>query len=213
MFGTIFVYSTIYLTLRGQIRSHIMLSSNSLSPLSRGAVDTRDANRASRYMIIYPIIYVVCTLPLAAGRMAAMTGHTTPYWYLCLAGSAITSCGWLDVVLYAFTRRVLIFSDKPPPVDELGLDTFGVYRSPQEFYMRTVIEGGVLVDPTISTRRRHSREEQLLGDNCSGSGAGMDDTFELAVPDAITTKRTVRVTSEPRYLTRQSSIDGLSIKK
>ena len=213
MFGTILVYSTIYVTLRGQMRSHTMLSSNSLSPLSHRAVDTRDVIRASRYMVIYPIIYVVCTLPLAAGRMAAMTGRATPYWYLCLAGAAITSCGWLDVILYAFTRRVLIFSDKAPPVDELGLDTFGLFRSPAEFYMRTVIEGGVLVDPTISTRRRHSREEQLLGDNRSGSGAGMDDTFDLAVQDTITTKKTIRVTSEPRYLTHQSSIDGLSIKK
>lgn len=41
-------------------------------------------------MIFYPVIYTVCTLPLAAGRMAAMTGVDVSYAYYCLAGAAIT---------------------------------------------------------------------------------------------------------------------------
>jgi hypothetical protein len=41
-------------------------------------------------MVLYPIVYTICALPLAAGRMAAMTGFTVPYLYYCLAGSAIT---------------------------------------------------------------------------------------------------------------------------
>jgi hypothetical protein len=48
------------------------------------------------------------TLPLAGGRMAAMAGHDPPIWYYCFAGSLITSCGWLDTLLYTLTRRVFI---------------------------------------------------------------------------------------------------------
>jgi hypothetical protein len=59
-------------------------------------------------MIIFPVVYVCCTLPLAAGRMAAMTGMMIPYWWFCVAGAAITSNGWLDVLLYVMTRRVLV---------------------------------------------------------------------------------------------------------
>lgn len=43
-------------------------------------------------MVLYPVVYTICTLPLAAGRMAAMTGVIVPYAYYSLAGAAIT-CG------------------------------------------------------------------------------------------------------------------------
>lgn len=99
-------------------------------------------NRAARYMIIYPVVYVVCTLPLAGGRMASMTGMFVPYWWFCLAGAAITSCGWLDVLLYAVTRRVLTFKHNPPPPADIGLDTFGWKDSGEGFWgIRTTITG------------------------------------------------------------------------
>jgi hypothetical protein len=99
-------------------------------------------------MIIYLAIYVLCTLPLAAGRMVAMTGQVIPYWYYCIVGAAVTSCSWLDVLIYAFNRRVLIFSDAPPLVDKCGIDTFGIFHSPEDFWnVMTAIKGGVLVDP------------------------------------------------------------------
>lgn len=72
--------------------------------------DPATLKRASKYMIIFPVVYVCCTLPLAAGRMAAMTGMVIPYWWYCVAGAAITSNGWLDVILYVMTRRVLVRS-------------------------------------------------------------------------------------------------------
>ena len=166
-------------------------------------------------MIIYPTIYVLCTLPLAAGRMAAMTGRAIPYWYYCLAGAAITSCGWLDVLLYACTRRVLIFSDRPPPLDDFGLDTFGILHSPNQFWsVETVIEGGVLVDPTKSTRRRHTRGSSERNTQRHSSGLWrkeeivMDDTFGIALPGMITTKTTIRVATEAVH--RDQSDDEIS---
>jgi hypothetical protein len=167
-------------------------------------------------MIIYPAIYVLCTLPLAAGRMASMTGHVIPYWYYCLAGAAITSCGWLDVLLYAFTRRVLVFSDAPPAIDECGLETFGIIHTPQGFWsIRTTVEGGVLVDPTVSTRRREHYRKDLTKDESSwydprSRDGVLDDTFELARPGIITTKTTLTITTKPRTVTSHKSADDMS---
>jgi hypothetical protein len=90
MFGTILVYFLIYIALRSRIHVQPLDSSSSLAPLSTGRNDKSTLRRAGRYMVLYPIVYTICALPLAAGRMAAMTGFTVPYLYYCLAGSAIT---------------------------------------------------------------------------------------------------------------------------
>jgi hypothetical protein len=65
-------------------------------------------------MVLYPIIYVILTLPLAAGRMAAMAGRKLPITYYCVAGALLTSCGWLDTLLYTLTRRVFIKPEGNP---------------------------------------------------------------------------------------------------
>jgi hypothetical protein len=74
--------------------------------------NTARLSQAARYMVLYPIIYVMLTLPLAGGRMAAMAGHNPPTWYYCFAGSLMTSCGWLDTLLYTLTRRVFVKQDQ-----------------------------------------------------------------------------------------------------
>ena len=216
MFGTIMLYAIIYSTLNTRLRPESIASTSSLAPLSSraSAPEPRTINRAARYMIIYPTIYVLCTLPLAAGRMAAMTGHLIPYWFYCVAGAAITSCGWLDVLLYAFTRCVLVFSDAPPPIDECGLETFGIFHSPEKFWsVRTTVEGGVLVDSTVSTRRRKQyKENASFGsrpDLRSQDGV-LDDTFDLAMPGTITTKTTITITTEPRTTATGESADELT---
>jgi hypothetical protein len=131
MFGVIIVYGIIFLRLR--------LRATTASPASSAS-----NRRAARYMIIYPLVYVFCTLPLASGRMASMTGRTIPYAYFCLAGSMITSCGWLDVLLYAVTRRILIFSEAAPSLDNLGVDTFALHVGKGSLWgTHTVITGGL----------------------------------------------------------------------
>ncbi|KAF2089954.1 hypothetical protein K490DRAFT_17127, partial [Saccharata proteae CBS 121410] len=98
-FGTIIIYTLIFIYLRRQL-SNILSASHSSTP--------NKVSQAARYMVVYPIAYVVMTLPLAAGRMATMTGHTLPTTYYCIAGTLMTSCGWLDTALYTLTRRVLV---------------------------------------------------------------------------------------------------------
>jgi hypothetical protein len=43
--------------------------------------------------------------------MVTMAGRTLPISFYCVAGSFLTSCGWLDTLLYTLTRRVFIKPD------------------------------------------------------------------------------------------------------
>lgn len=79
--------------------------------------------------LIYPVIYVVCTAPLALGRIATMAGASVPLGYFCAAGALITSNGWLDVLLWGLTRRVLLF-ESDIDAEDVGLETFAFMRTP-----------------------------------------------------------------------------------
>lgn len=105
-FGTMIIYGLIFVRLRGQLKSIVHVNSRSTNSVG--------LTKAARYMILYPAIYMILTLPLAAGRMAAMTGVTLPDTYYCIAGSLMTSCGWLDALLYTLTRRALISTELMP---------------------------------------------------------------------------------------------------
>lgn len=188
MLGTIITYGLVYISINTK------LASNTDQGHELAAM-----KRAAKYMIIYPGIYVVCTLPLAGGRMAAMTGVHIPYWYYCLAGAAITSCGWLDVILYIFTRRALLFSKTPPSRSEVGLHTFGWYHGSELYGTTTTIEG-----PLTGTKKSSVR---LFADMASDVGTSwlprkksrLSDEQHFAAPmdGVITTRTTVEVTSGP----------------
>ena len=59
-------------------------------------------------MVIYPVAYIVLSLPIAAGRMAMARGITPSPAYFCAAAAIITSSGVVDVTIYTLTRRKLI---------------------------------------------------------------------------------------------------------
>ena len=61
-------------------------------------------------MILYPLVFVIATLPLAVGRMLTANDHSPSDQYFFGAGALLASCGWLDAVLYTATRRVLLRS-------------------------------------------------------------------------------------------------------
>jgi hypothetical protein len=108
----------------------------------------------SNLMVAYPVVYVVCTLPLASARMASMSNKPPSLERLCLSGAIITSNGWLDVLLYTLTRRMMIFSDDPPAEDN-GIDTFNLLwsTSPNRFGANTIIEA----EPA-KNRSHHARK-------------------------------------------------------
>lgn len=111
--GVVLIYALTYFILLRRIRHGFYKSP---------AMATR-ARDVAKLMAVYPLVYVICTLPLASARTAAMAGNDVPIAWLLFAGAMITSNGWLDVGLYAVTRRILIFSDELPSED-CGIETF-----------------------------------------------------------------------------------------
>jgi len=78
-FGTVCLYAVMYTQLRRQISASSILGNSQLESLKR-------LRRVVGYMTIYPIVYVVLSLPLAAGRMANMSGKMPSLAFFCSAG-------------------------------------------------------------------------------------------------------------------------------
>lgn len=68
-----------YFQLRKQIAASSILGNSQLESLKR-------LRRVVGYMTIYPIVYIVLSLPLAAGRMATANGSTPSITFFCCAG-------------------------------------------------------------------------------------------------------------------------------
>ncbi|KAJ5612952.1 hypothetical protein N7510_006146 [Penicillium lagena] len=105
-FGTVCLYAVMYFQLRKQIAQSSILGNSQLESLKR-------LRRVVGYMTIYPVVYIVLSLPLAAGRMATQNGQTPSVTFFCCAGAIITSSGLADVTLYTLTRRNLIGESEP----------------------------------------------------------------------------------------------------
>lgn len=78
-FGTVCLYAVMYFQLRRQISQSSILGNSQLESLKR-------LRRVVGYMTIYPIVYIVLSLPLAAGRMATANGNNPSITFFCCAG-------------------------------------------------------------------------------------------------------------------------------
>lgn len=94
--------------------------------------------------MIYPIIYIVCILPLAVGRVVTMAGTEPPLGYFCFAGALTASNGWLDVILFATTRRSIVFAHGDDiGKEDTGVDTFAfMHWTPNTFGNTVWVRGG-----------------------------------------------------------------------
>ncbi|KAF2823253.1 integral membrane protein-like protein [Ophiobolus disseminans] len=173
-FGNVLIYLTIYTILLTRIRSNYYT-----------AEEGKRVKSIANLMVVYPLVYVVCTIPLASARMAAMSGHPPSLRRLCLSGAMITSNGWLDVLLYTLTRRIMIFSDEPP-ADDNGIDTFAAFwtEKPRRF-------GG---ETTISALNAHKRSRGRSRVTLPSSSESSDD---LCAGKDIKLVTTTEVKSEP----------------
>ncbi|KAF2202239.1 integral membrane protein-like protein [Delitschia confertaspora ATCC 74209] len=146
-FGNILIYAMIYFILYHRIR-HNYYTEDQISRVKS----------ILNLMVVYPIVYVVCTLPLASARMASMFDRPPSWGRLCFSALMITSNGWLDVLLYTLTRRILLFSDEPPP-DNNGIDTFSpIWRhSAKRFGAMTTIETTAVKQPKHKKKSSHVR--------------------------------------------------------
>ncbi|OBT40879.1 hypothetical protein VE00_08804 [Pseudogymnoascus sp. WSF 3629] len=127
MFSSVLIYATIFVYLRARSRREDMSS--------------QMIHHATPLMILYPVIYIVCTAPLAIGRIAALAGNEVSLVYFCVAGSMIACNGWLDVLLYATTRADIVFTAYPPS-DDIGLETFAFMGKGHTFGTVTTVEAG-----------------------------------------------------------------------
>ncbi|OAL05881.1 integral membrane protein-like protein [Phaeosphaeriaceae sp. SRC1lsM3a] len=174
-FGNVLIYLTIYTILITRIRS--------------GYYTPDEAKRVksiSNLMVVYPLVYVVCTIPLASARMAAMSGSPPSLARLCLAGAMITSNGWLDVLLYTLTRRIMIFSDEPP-AENNGFDTFA------PFWAAPARRFGGECTVSAQTTRPRGRSRVTLQSSTESS----EDLFSIKGGKDIKLVTTTEVKSEP----------------
>lgn len=158
-------------------------------------VEAKRVKAISNLMVAYPIVYVVCTLPLASARMAAMSNKPPSLPRLCLSGAMITSNGWLDVLLYTLTRRIMIFSDEPP-ADDNGIDTFSAFwtDSGKRFGGHCTIEANPTNRSPIRKPSRIRAGRRLISSPSGNDSA--DDLCELGDRN-IKMVTTTHVFSEP----------------
>ena len=177
-FGNIIVYALMYGILIYRIRLGYWKPEES-----------KRIRSIANLMVVYPLVYVICTIPLASARMAAMSGKPPSLARLCLSGAIITSNGWLDVLLYTCTRRILIFNDEPP-ADDNGIDTFAVFwvEKPTRFGGECTVEA---MNAPGKSRRGRSKGKITLSSRSDSS----DDLVSAGTSD-IKLITTTKVTSE-----------------
>ena len=150
-FGTVTSYVLVLLILWKRVRESFYTTSST---------EIR-ARSAGKLIVAYPIVYVVCTLPLVKARLTSMAGHSVSFLELTVAGSMITSCGWLDVLLYSLTRRALLFGPDIADEHARALDTFRL-RPDQQYGTTTFIEA--TNPPRSLNNLRRSASKQRLHD-------------------------------------------------
>jgi hypothetical protein len=200
MFSTVLIYLYIFAFLRKKSFSQDDLAK---SPALRGATPL---------MVLYPLIYTICTAPLAAGRIYALAGHDVSLGYFCAAGTMIACNGWLDVILYASTRADIVFSEFPPG-DDAGLDTFAFMGKGHSLGTTTTIIAGGSAPHNRSGSRAASRSASRgasrlakrggLGSNSGESVENLYSLGEIAVKDELS------VTVDPQQHNLTSYSQGL----
>ncbi|KAL3430519.1 hypothetical protein BDV09DRAFT_189213 [Aspergillus tetrazonus] len=108
-FGTIILYSTLTIYLRRRMKQaarKVQTHNYNRSPRESQAL--KRLNRVVIYMLVYPLSYVVLSLPLAAGRMSTARHVIPSREYFAVAGSLMALSGAFDTIVYTLTRRQLL---------------------------------------------------------------------------------------------------------
>lgn len=123
---TTILYTLVFISIRRQSRTPPSSSQSAAAAIQELNLSHNPA------FLIYPVIYVVCTLPLAIGRIATMAQTDVPLGYMCFAGAMIASNGFFDCLLFGTTRNVIVFASKTDiGRSNTGLDTFNFMQTPR----------------------------------------------------------------------------------
>ncbi|KLU85419.1 hypothetical protein MAPG_04445 [Magnaporthiopsis poae ATCC 64411] len=134
--STTFIYSIIFLRLTKR-SLEIDPSLSTAEDATASDVLSKNTSRALRGgyswgFLSYPVIYLILTSPLAIGRILTMTNIDVSIVYFCTSGALIAANGLLDVLMWGFTRRDVVFGDGIEAANALGLETFSFMRTPQD---------------------------------------------------------------------------------
>ncbi|KAJ5634059.1 Glucose receptor Git3 N-terminal [Penicillium herquei] len=188
-FGTVCLYAVMYFQLRRQIAASSILGNSQLESLKR-------LRRVVGYMTIYPIVYIILSLPLAAGRMATANGHNPSLTFFCCAGAIITSSGLVDVILYTLTRRNLIIDSEPS--NDRSYNKFASSKGRRgDTHLTTITAEPKSKKMGIADTTIHERDGST--DNIVQPGVEMNDLGK------VYQETTIEITTEPAYVSEEAS--------
>lgn len=183
-FFTIFLYAIMFVQLRRRIAESAILGSSHTESLRR-------LNRVVAYMVIYPIVYTVLSLPLAAGRMASQNGHTPSIPYFCVAGAMMTLSGICDTLLYTLTRKSVVLESESRTMKDKGYSKFsgsGRKRSTQKHPSSMTMDDKGPVSTVCAAHYSTDSTDAIVPRD-----------IELSPLDQVYQHTTITVTHEPAY--------------
>lgn len=191
-FGTITLYAIMWFQLRRRIKQSAILGSSHIESLRR-------LRRVIGYMVIYPIAYIVLSLPLAAGRMATAQGNTPNIAFFCVAGALITSSGLVDVLLYTLTRRNLIVESEPS--HDRSYNKFASSKGRKnDNHLTTITADPKNIEINAMGRRVYREDpEHTVRDGSTDNIVQHPGGVELGPMGKVYQQTTIEVTSEPAY--------------
>jgi hypothetical protein len=198
-FGLIVTYMITFVKLRRKTTSLFAEQRRASHDLANKTT-IEAVNRITKLMMLYPFVYVLLTLPLSSARMWSMAhgSHNLSETTQCIVGALLASCGWVDCLLYSFTRKRLMRETMGG-----GIGGLGGFSSDSRGGLRTPLGGDVdpkslnnsiLATTTITIRNSSfdaSRGRQMpapavISEISSGSGEqqrarkerGLEDGYE-----------------------------------
>lgn len=184
-FLNLVLYAIMFFQLRRKISQSKILGSSYTESLKR-------LNRVVSYMVLYPIAYIALTLPLSAGRMASVSGHSPSVAYFCVAGALMTLSGFCDTLQYTLTRKSIVLESEIESKRDDGYHDLSSHKK-----SRFGTAGGY---------SQKSSDKGPISTVCAAH-TGNDSTeaivpgrdVELANVDHVYQHTTITVTHEPAY--------------
>ncbi|PYH96864.1 integral membrane protein [Aspergillus ellipticus CBS 707.79] len=206
-FGTVCLYAVMWFQLRHRIKASAILGQSHVESLKR-------LRRVIGYMVIYPIAYIVLSLPLAAGRMATAQNDSPSLAYFCVAGAMITSSGLVDALLYTLTRRNLILESEPSHDRSYNRFASSKNRRTTDNHLTTITADPKITRTDISALRkgRRSAEDDLEHTVRDGSTDNIvqHTGMELSTLGKVYQHTTIEITHEPAFSSEAEGSDRSS---
>lgn len=180
-FFNLVLYAIMFFQLRRKMAQSKILGSSYTESLRR-------MNRVVSYMVLYPIVYIVLTLPLSVGRMASASGNTPSVTYFCVAGALMTLSGFCDTLMYTLTRKSIVLDSETRSKREDGYHDLSSVKnktSQGTYSTRSQDKGPV---STVCTAYQSSNSTDAIVPR---------DEIELTPVDQVYQHTTITVTREP----------------